>query len=190
MQSSRHLIDSLIRALPRPPAGATVAWRHAYLRGIIEELCAFAPFNAIEAALAIQIIASRHAAADSLRRSDDGSLEPKLVAPMRRVAESLLRTARQMERMLGKRPGGRMAAGRVPAAAIFDLAALDAVWCGHPAEQPVVEDQRKNMASTATVRYTPASASPPDTVARAKWTLCGQQVDRVQLETITPAGRA
>ena len=51
-QPSPYLLDSLIRALPRPPAGAPVAWRYAYLQRVIEELCAFAPFNAMEAALA------------------------------------------------------------------------------------------------------------------------------------------
>ena len=194
-QPSRYLLDSLIRALPRPPAGASVAWRHAYLQRIIEELCAFAPFNAMEAALATQIIACRHAAADSLRRSLDGSLKPKLAASMHRVAESLLRAARQTERMLGKRPAGQMAAGGVPTESIFDLVALDAVWCGRPAGQPVVEEPmadsgREDMASVATVRYTPAPALRPDIVARPKWTLCGQQVDNVRLDTIAPAGTA
>jgi hypothetical protein len=189
-QPSPYLLESLIRALPRPPAGAPVAWRYAYLQRVIEELCAFAPFNAMEAALATQIIACRYAAADSLRRSLDGSLEPKLAAGMRRVAESLLRAARRTERMVRERPAGRMAATRVPAESVFDLAALDAVWCGHPAGRPVLEDQRENVALPATVRYLPAPASPPDTVAPAKWTLCGQQVDCVRLETITPAGTA
>lgn len=83
-----------------------------------------------------------------------------------------------------------MAAGSVPAQTIFDLAELDAVWCGHPAEQPVAEDQLEYLALAAPVLDTPAPASPPETVARAKWTLCGQQIDGVLLETITPAGTA
>ncbi len=58
-------------------------------------------------------------------------------AGMRRNAEELLRVARQMERLLKKEQAGRVAPGQAPAEVEFDLAALDAVWCGTAARAPV-----------------------------------------------------
>ena len=67
----RTQLVHLLRALPAPPPGAPVAWRHAHLQRIVQEIRALNPRNPVEAMLVSQIIAARHAAADAARLEAD-----------------------------------------------------------------------------------------------------------------------
>jgi hypothetical protein len=150
--------------------------------------------------LVLQIIAARHAAADSARRSLDPTASARQAAGMRRGAEDLLRVARQMERLLKKEQAGRVAPGQAPAEVEFDLAALDALWCGTDPRAPVpgVDPVGLRSGGHAGVgRPSPAAprearqqAAAPDPIGRVKYTLCGQRIDLVRLATIPAAGSA
>src|SRR5271165_2693469 len=134
-----HQFVHLMRTLPPPPPGATVAWRHAHLREIIQEIRALNPANLAEASSVVLIIATRHAAADSVRRSLDPTLSVRLAERLHRCAESLLRAAGASERQLRKRQAGRAGLGQGAAEIAFDVEALDAVWCGITGLAPVPE---------------------------------------------------
>jgi len=190
----------LLGALPPPPPGTPVAARHAHLQRIIQEVRALNPCNPLDAMLVMQIIASRHAATHSARRSLDPTLPARLVVGMRRSAENLLRVARQMERQLKKQQAGRYASDQAPAEVKFDLAALDAVWCGTAprAPGPGVDPVGLRSEGHAGVAG-PAPAAPseerqqaaaPDPAERVKYTLCGQRTDLVRLATMPAAGSA
>jgi hypothetical protein len=130
----RELLDGMLTALPRPPVGAPVAWRHARLRRVINEISALGPFDdCVQAMFAGHVILHLHSAADLVRRSLAHEVPAQLANRMRRTADEQVRVARQIERTL-KRGATRTAPeGRAPAADGFDLAALDAVWCGNRA---------------------------------------------------------
>jgi len=185
-----HLVR-LLPALPPPPRGAPVTWRHAHLRQIIQEIRALNPRNPMEASFVSQIIASRHAAADAARMSLDPTLSARQAAGMRRNAEELLRVARQMERLLKKEQAGRVAPGQAPAEVEFDLAALDAIWCGAapPAPVPGVDPAGLQSAGHHPGVGGPSPAT-PDPIQRVKYTMCGQRIDLVRLATIPAAGSA
>ncbi len=190
----------LLRCLRAPPPGTPVAERHAHLRRIIQEIRALDPRNAMDARLVMQIIASRHAAADAARMSLDPSLSARQAAATLRNAEDLLRIARQMERLLKKAQVGRVAPGQAPAEVEFDLVALDAIWCGTIAQMPVpavdpVGLQSGDHAevggpSPAAPREAQQPAAAPDPIERVKYTLCGERIDLVRLATIPTAGSA
>jgi hypothetical protein len=190
----------LLGSLPPPPSGTPVAARHAHLQRIIQEIRALNPCNPLDAMLVMQIIASRHAAAHSARRSLDPALPARLVAGLRRSAEDLLRVARQMERQLKKEQAGRNASSPAPTEVKFDLEALDAAWCGTapPAPVPSVDPAGPQSGGHAEVcQPSPAapleaqqSAAAPDPAEQIKYTLCGQRTDLVRLATIPMAGSA
>jgi hypothetical protein len=180
----------LLRALPPPPPGAPVAWRHAHLQRIIQEIRALNPRNPLDAMLVLQIIAARHAAAHSARRSLDPTLSERLVTGMRRSAEELLRVARQMERLLKKGPAGQNASGQAPVEVEFDLESLDAVWCGTDTRAPVSDVDPVGLQSGGHAEVAGPSPSAPAPAERVKYTFCGQRIDLVRLATIPAAGSA
>jgi hypothetical protein len=190
----------LLRALPKPPPGAPVAWRHAHLRGIIQEVRALDPRDPLEASFVSQIIAARHAAADLAHLSLDPTATARQAAGMRRTAEALLRTAQQTERLLKQGQAGRVASDQAPAEVEFDLAALDAVWYGAdpPAPVPGVDPVGLRSGGHAGVGGPSPAAPPearqqaaaPDPAERVKYTMSGQRIDLVQLATIPAAGTA
>ncbi len=196
----RDQLVELLRSLPAPPPDAPVAWRHAHLQGIIEEVRALDPRDPLEAMLAVHIIVARHAAADSARMSLDPTLTARQVARMHRNAEMLLRAVRGTERSLKKQQTGRGALGQAPDEAAFDLAALDAVWRGMAGWAPVPGvdpvglrsggDAGGDGPSRAAPRAARQQAAAPAPVARDKYTSCGQRVDLVWLATIPAAGTA
>jgi hypothetical protein len=184
-----HLVH-LLRALPPPPPGAPVAWRHTQLRGIIQEVRALDPRNALDAMLVLQIIASRHAAANSARRSLDPTMSALHAAGMRRSAEELLRVARQMERLLKKERAGRVVPGQAPAELEFDLEALDAIWCGTAFQTPVPTVDPVGLRSGGHAAVGGPSPAAPDPAERVKYTMCGQRIDLARLATMPAAGSA
>jgi hypothetical protein len=191
-QPSRHALDGVLRALPPPPPGASVAERHARLRQVIEELLALGPTNALEAMLASQIVICRHSAADSTRRSVDGTLTQPLAAQMRRSGEALLRVAGQAERLLKKQQARRVPRGQVPAEVTFDLEALDAVWCGttHRPTEATHETSASGQVLPVADSGRTCAVQQPDPIERPKFTLCGQRIDLVRLGTLPAAGTA
>ena len=180
----------LLGSLPPPPSGTPVAARHAHLQRIIQEIRALNPCNPLDAMLVMQIIASRHAAAHSVRRSFDPALPARLVARMRRSAENLLRGARQMERQLKKEQARRNAPGQAPAQVEFDLEALDAVWCGTAPRAPVPSVDPAGLQSGDHAGVNGLSPAAPDPAERVRYTLCGQRIDLVRLATMPAAGSA
>jgi hypothetical protein len=196
----RDQLERLLRSLAPPPPGAPVAWRQAHLRGIIEEVRALDPRDPAEAMSVSLIIAARHAAADSARRSLDPTLTARQTAQLHRCAEGLLRAARQTERSLKKRQAGRVAPGQASAEVAFDLAALDAAWCGMAGQTPVpggdpVGPRSGGHAgaggpSPAAPREVRQQAAAPAPAERVKYTMCGQRVDLVRLATMPAAGTA
>jgi hypothetical protein len=183
--TARHLLESVVRALPRPPAGASVAWRQAHLRGVVEELFAYAPYNPIDAMLACQMVCARHAAADTMQRCTDPTLPAGLVSQMRRTADALLRTAAQTERMLRRGQAGRKVDSPVAVDVGLDLAALDAVWRGVDPMEPEPDAVAAMAPPSPAALHAPTSPAP-----RARYTVCGERIDLVKLETIAPAGTA
>jgi hypothetical protein len=196
----RDQLVALLRSLPPPPPDAPVAWRHAHLQGIIQEIRALDPRDPLAAMLVLQIIAARHAAADAARESLDPTLSARLVARMRRNAELLLRAARGAERQLKKEQAGRGASGHAPDEAAFDLEALDAAWCGmagwapvpggDPAGPPSGGAAGDGGPSPAAPRAAWQQAAAPAPIGPVKYTLCGQRVDQVRLATMPAAGTA
>jgi hypothetical protein len=194
-----QLVD-LLRTLPPPPPGTPVAGRHAHLRGIIQEVRALDPRNPLEACLVTHILAARHAAADSARRTLDPTASARQVAAMHRNAEMLLRAAGQTERLLKKGQAGRVASGQAPAEVEFDLEALDAVWCRIAGQTPVPGVDPVGLRSgghagvggplAAAPREARQPAAAPDPIGRVKYTMCGERIDLVQLGTIAAAGSA
>jgi hypothetical protein len=182
---NHNLLDDLLRALPPPPDGATVAWRHAYLRRVVEELAAFAPFTSMDAMMATQIVVCRHLAARTASQSVDPMMSMKVAAEMRRSVQALLRIAGQMERLLPRRRTAEMPGNQVLVEIQVDLTALDAVWCGTAA----VEREPAGLGAVAAPSPAPlGEATSP--AGRARHTLCGQPIDHIRLETIPPAGSA
>jgi hypothetical protein len=180
----------LLGALPPPPPGTPVAARHEHLQRIIQEIRALNPCNPLDAMLVMQIIASRHAAAHSARRSFDPRLSARQADAMRRSAEELLRVARQMERLLKKKQTGRVASGPAAAEVEFDLAALDAVWCGTHPQAPVPGVDPAGLQSGGHAGAGGPSPAEPAAAEQVKYTMCGQRTDLVRLATIPTAGSA
>ncbi len=210
----------LLSALPPPPADAPVAFRHRHIRGIIQEVRALDPVNALEAALVSQIIAFRHAAADSARRSLDPTLSVHDMARLFRCMAMLERSVRKIERSLKRQqagrvpvrqalgdqvpgaqaPGGQAPGGQASAPVEFDVEALDAAWRGMYSRvaDPVLKSGELRSPSGAGVDAAPTAPPPvtlqPAPVAvpaeQAKFTLCGQRIDLVKLATIPAAGAA
>jgi hypothetical protein len=180
----------LLGALPPPPPGTPVAARHEHLQRIIQEIRALNPCNPLDAMMVMQIIASRHAAAHSARRSFDPTLPARLVTGMRRSAEDLLRGARQMERQLQKEQARRNVSGHAPAEVKFDLEALDAVWCGTAPRAPVPTVDPAGLQSGGHAVVAQPSPAAPDSAERVKYTLCGLRTDLVRLATMPAAGSA
>ena len=180
----------LLRALRAPPPGTPVAERHAHLQRIIQEVRALNPRNPMDAMLVLQIIASRHAAADAARMSLDPTLSERQAAAARRNAEGLLRVARQMERLLKQEQARRVAPGQAPAEVEFDLAALDAIWCGTDPRAPVPGVEPAGLQSGGHAEVAGPSPAAPAPAERVKYTMCGQRTDLVRLATIPTAGSA
>jgi hypothetical protein len=180
----------LLRALPPPPPGTPVALRHAHLRQIIQEIRALDPRDVLEASLVSHIIAARHAAADTARLLLDPTASARQVAGMRRNAEAQLRVARQTERLLKQGRAGRAALGHAPAEVEFDLAALDAVWCGTAPLAPVPCVDPVGLRSAGHAGVGAPSRAAPAPAERVKYTMCGQRIDLVRLATIPAAGTA
>ena len=215
-QLGHDVLDRVVIALPPPPADAPAAWRHARLRQIIQEILAFSPADPVQAMMASQIVVSRYHAADAARQSLDGTLPTRLALQIRRNADALQRAARQTERTLtqwrqGRGAGGQAPGSQVPAAVQFDLEALDAIWCRTAprvdpprVDRPWIDPSASGpapIAATAGSACAPSPAPLPDTrqpvsapapvpVRKAKFTLSGQRIDQVQLETMLPAGTA
>jgi hypothetical protein len=190
---SRAALITLVRALPRPPAEAPVAWRHAYLQRVVEELCVFAPFDAVDVMLATQLIICRHAAADSMRGSVDAALPLGLTAKMRRCAGSLLRVAGQVERELRLRQKGRIVQRPVVVDVGLDLATLDAAWCrAEPRQRQMGMAAAVQAEAGGVVGLPPpvAPRAPTSAAARERYTMDGQRIDLVELETVPAAGTA
>ncbi len=195
-------LDRALRAMPPPPDGAPVAWRHARLREIIQEIYALGPVDVAEAMAATQIVVIRHHAAHTARLSLDQALSSRLMLQVQRTVETLLRAAGQTERMLRARQQRRAVTGQVPAtqapaAVQFDLEALDAVWCRtaprlDPPASTGVETEAAAGAAPAPVPPcdTQQVASAPAAATSAKFTLCGQRIDLVRLGSMLPAGTA
>ena len=89
---------------------------------------------------------------------------------------------------------------QVPAEVEFDLAALDAIWCGAdprapaPGVDPVGLPSAAHAGAGQPSRAAPCEArqptAAPDPIGQVKYTLCGQPIDRVRLATIPAAGSA
>ena len=196
----RAQLVHLLSALPPPPPDAPIAWRHAHLQGIIQEVRTLDPRGPVEAMLVVQIIAARHAATESARRSLDPALSARQTAQLHRCAEGLLRAARQTERTLKKGKAGRAAPGQAPAEASFDLESLDAAWRRMAGQTPAPEVDPVGLRSGGHAEVGgPASVAPrearqqaaaPAPAERVKYTMCGQRVDLVRLKTIPAAGTA
>jgi hypothetical protein len=190
----------LLSTLPPPPPGTPVASRHAHLQRIIQEVRALDPRGPVQASLVSQIITCRHLAASMARRSLDPTTSARQAAELLRTAEALLRTARQMERLLTKKQAARDAPGQAPAQVDFDLAALDAVWYGTAGQTPVPgvdpaglqSDDHAGIGgpSPAAPLQAQQQAAAPDPAEQAKYTMCGQRIDLVRLATIPAAGTA
>jgi hypothetical protein len=192
-QIGAALVMQVLRAVPSPPADAPVAVRHAHLRQIIQEICAFDPRDAIEAMLVVHIIVGRHAAADMALRSLDPALSASQVAQLVRCEAKLLRATRGAERTLAgtkKERARRRQERRAPMELRFDLEAIDALWCGTgPAQRPAAADPAR-AASPWLPRDTRPPAAARVRAEPVKFTMCGQRADQVQLATIPPAGTA
>lgn len=207
-QLDRTLLNSVLRAAP-PPKGAPMEERQAHIGQVVAALCALAPRDPVQAMLAAQIVASRHAAAESARQSLDPRLGAKQAARMGRMAETLLRTAERTECALRRAQGEPRTQGRrqvAPAAAV-DAAALAEIWrergqqgrnrTASPTPTPAAgigtgdgENKPGAVALSAEVRGMRPAATRPDPVTPMKFTLCGQRIDQVKLETIPVAGTA
>jgi hypothetical protein len=120
-----------------------------------------------------------------MQRCTDPTLPAGLVTQMRRTAEALLRTAAQTERMLRRGRAGRKVASPVAVDVGFDLAALDAVWRGVDPIEPESDAVAVEAPPSPVALHAPTSPAP-----RAKYTVCGERIDLVKLETIVPAGTA
>jgi hypothetical protein len=171
-------LKSVLRAIPRPPQGASVTSRHARLRQVVDEFYAYAPATGEEAMLAAHLIALRHAAADTARQAQDAT-SMDMAFRLRRCMADLLRTDRQLERELRRLQAKRTPDCKVPTEVEIDLAELDAIWCGF-----------KPLNHEADGLGQAASASQADPAVRTKSTLCGQRIDLLRLDTIPAAGTA
>ena len=138
----------------------------------------------------MQIIAVRHLAAHFARRSSDPTLSARQVAELRRCAEQLLRTVTQTERLLKKRQAGRNTSDQAPLELEFDLAAVDAAWCGIAGQTPVLGVDPVEPRSEDHAAVDGSSPAAPDPAERLKYTFCGQRIDLVRLATIPAAGSA
>jgi hypothetical protein len=100
------LIGGILDAIPAPPAGASVAWRHARIARIIEETTALLPADAAQARHAAQIVSLRDVADDTMRCSHAVTATAMTVEQMCRVrwtAGKLICTAERLERALSRR---------------------------------------------------------------------------------------
>jgi hypothetical protein len=129
----QDLLDGVLTAIPSPPAEASVAWRHARLTRIIEEIAAFNPFDAVQARLASEIVMTQFLAEDTGKRSCAPDLTVEQVCRLRRTTTELMRTGERLERALERRQARAVPWRDAPATDGFDLGALDAVWRDDPA---------------------------------------------------------
>ena len=126
------LIGGILDAIPAPPAGASVAWRHARIARIIEETTALLPADAAQARHAAQIVILRDVADDTMRCSHavtGTAMTVEQMCRVRRTADKLICTAERLERALYRRQQLPTPFWGNVAPHAHDVAALDAKWC-------------------------------------------------------------
>jgi hypothetical protein len=163
-QIDRALLDSVIATLPPPWPGASVAWRYARLRRVINEIAAFSPFNVMDAMAAGRLVTYRHTAAALMRDSLSHTVPPPIAARMRLMEAQMLRAARQLERTLQRRPPRALPPNSLPASDAFDLAVLDEIWCRDWVERPVPGPTPATANETSNTWATATAAAMPDWV--------------------------
>jgi len=123
------LLEGTFRALAAPPAGATMAWRHARITRLVREIGGLMPADAPQARIAAQILIVREATDDTFSQSHTPGLTVEQVCRLRRTAADLTRSAATLERSLGRRQATPAPFFGTVEADVVDIGALDAVWC-------------------------------------------------------------
>ena len=104
---ARHIARTLRAAIPVPP-NATELEKQALQDAAVDALVAMHPGDPLEAMLACQAIAARHAEVDCYRRAKSPGVSPAMADRLCRTAASLSRSAalalRDLEAMQAARP--------------------------------------------------------------------------------------
>ena len=155
---SLDLLHAIFAALPAPPPDATPAWRRARVTRLAAEIVAPMPANADQARISAQLLIARELADTFAKAAQAPGLTTEQMCRLGRTASGLMRTAIELDRSLARhqqKPAPFF--GTVDEHEV-DLAAVDAMWGGHPA-QPA-EPPRASPP-----REPPRDATPPLTQA-------------------------
>jgi hypothetical protein len=128
-QLSDDLLQATFAALAPPPRYACMAWRHARIVRLTQEISTLMPANAAQARLAADILMVREMAKTIAARLHAPELTLPEMCRVGRVVGELLRTAGVLVRTLERdqqKPAPFF--GTVLADAV-DVVALDAAWC-------------------------------------------------------------
>ena len=151
-QLSPDLLQATFAAIPRPPPGATPAWRHAHLARLTQEISTLMPANAAQARIAAQMLIYRELADTLATQAHASRADLPLMCRLARTAATLVQTTATLGRSLtGYQQKPAPYFGTVLSDAV-DIPAVAAIWCGNP-DQP-------QPAPEAAVRR-PPNPSPP-----------------------------
>jgi hypothetical protein len=133
---SLDLLHATFAALPAPPRGATPAWRRARVTRLAAEIVAPMPANANQARISAQHLIFRELADTFAKASQAPGLTPGQMSGLARTASGLARTAIELDRSLACHQQKPMPIfGNLDEQEV-DIAAVDAMWGGQPAEPP------------------------------------------------------
>jgi hypothetical protein len=160
---SLDLLHATFAALPAPPPDATPAWRRARVTRLAAEIVAPMPANADQARISAQPLIARELADTFAKAARAPDLTTEQMCRLGRTASGLMRTAIELDRSLARhqqKPAPFF--GTVDEQEV-DLAAIDAMWGGHPAQpaEPPPASPPREPPRDATPPLTQADPAPP-----------------------------
>jgi hypothetical protein len=133
---SLDLLAATFAALPAPPPDATPAWRRARVTRLAAEIVAPMPANADQARISAQHLIFRELADTFAKAAQAPGRTPEQRCNLARTASGLMRTAIELDRSLARHQQKPVPMfGNVDDQEV-DIAAVDAMWGGQPAEPP------------------------------------------------------
>jgi hypothetical protein len=135
-QLSPDLLQATFAAIPRPPPGATPAWRHAHLARLTQEISTLMPANAAQARIAAQILIYRELADTLATHAHASGADLPLMCRLARTADALVQTATTLDRSLTRRQQKPAPFFGTVLSDAVDISALDATWHSTPDHRP------------------------------------------------------
>jgi len=155
---SQDLLHATFATLPAPPPDATPAWRRARITRLTTEIVAPKPADAGQARMSAQLLITRELADTFAKAALAPGLTIEQMCRLGRTASGLVCTTIELDRALAHHQQKPVPFVGTVVEEEVDIAAVDAMWCGHPA-------QPADAPPTSPPRKPPRDPAPPLTQA-------------------------